>query len=417
MRRRGRDRPPLPPGFGSVWASVVVDLIGFGMVLPILPIYARRFHLSSFEAALLVALFSLAAFVSAPLWGWASDRFGRKPVLVVALVGTAIGSVLTGAANGMGLLVAGRLVDGGSGGSLAVGRAAAADMAGPGERPRLLGLLGAAFGIGFVVGPALGSLAALAGPRLPFYLAGGLGVANAAVAARRLPETLRLHDSLTDQAARASLPAMREPPHQAVPLPLLLAVAFLSASAFSGFEATFSLFGQRRLGFGIASAGAVFAGIGLLIVVVQGGLVRPVVARLGEACTVVVGLVGDALGLGLLAHAHSWSLAGPALGLLTAGQGMAQVALTSALAASSPRRRRGRGLGWQSSASSLGRVVGPAVAGAALGGNASSLPYLAGAVVVLASALALGAWVHRAQKSMDSASSLCYHAVTKVDAD
>lgn len=188
-RRPSRSRPPLPAGFATIWTTVAVDLVGFGIVLPILPLYARRFHTTPLEATLLVAAFSAASFLCSPLWGRVSDRFGRKPILLVSLAGTAIGSLITGLAGGLALLMVGRIIDGASGASVAVAQAAAADLAGPADRARLFGLLGAAFGVGFVAGPALGSLAALGGPRLPFFLAAGIAAVNTAVAARRLPET------------------------------------------------------------------------------------------------------------------------------------------------------------------------------------------------------------------------------------
>ena len=168
---------------------MAIDLIGFGIVLPILPIYARRFHTTPFQATLLVAAFSAASFVFSPVWGRVSDRFGRKPILLISLAGTAIGSLITGLAGGLPLLLVGRLIDGASGASVSVAQAAAADLSGPSDRARLFGLLGAAFGVGFVAGPALGSLAALGGPRLPFFLAAGIATVNTVVAVRRLPET------------------------------------------------------------------------------------------------------------------------------------------------------------------------------------------------------------------------------------
>src|SRR5438270_5773618 len=150
-----RSRSSLPAGFGTIWTTVALDLVGFGIVLPILPLYARRYHATPATAGVLVAAFSLAQFIGSPLWGRASDRIGRKPILIVSLVGTALGSLLTGLAGGLPLLFAGRLIDGASGGSVSVAQAAVADLAEPSQRARLLGLLGAAFGLGFVLGPAI----------------------------------------------------------------------------------------------------------------------------------------------------------------------------------------------------------------------------------------------------------------------
>src|SRR5580698_151305 len=190
-RSRRSARPPLPPGFGIIWTTVALDLVGFGIVLPVLPLYARRYHASAATAGALVAAFSLAQLLASPLWGRVSDRVGRKPVLIVSLVGTALGSLFTGLATGLVLLFVGRLVDGASGASVSVAQASVADFARPDERARLFGLLGAAFGLGFVLGPALGGLLAPISPRLPFFAAALVAGVNALVAVRRLPETKR----------------------------------------------------------------------------------------------------------------------------------------------------------------------------------------------------------------------------------
>src|SRR4051794_29353375 len=164
------------------------------MVLPLLPLYAQRqFHATPAVATLLVASFSAAQLVFSPLLGRLSDRIGRKPVLIFSLVGTAIGSLLTGIAGSLALVFVGRLIDGASGASVSVAQAAVGDVAAPAERARLFGLLGAAFGLGFVAGPALGALAALGGVKLPFLIAAGLAGVNALVAVRRLPETNPAH--------------------------------------------------------------------------------------------------------------------------------------------------------------------------------------------------------------------------------
>lgn len=370
--------------------AVAIDLIGFGIVLPILPIYAKRFHISSLRAALLVAAFSGASFVFSPVWGRVSDRFGRKPVLLVSLAGTAAGSLVTGLASGFGLLLVGRIVDGASGASVSVAQAAAADLARPSERARLFGLLGAAFGLGFVAGPALGALAALWGPRLPFYLAAGLAALNTVVASRRLPETLSTRSVAVADPGEPSgvgrwAGLLGGAPSQLIPL---LGVAFASVVAFSAFEATFALFGQRRLGFGIASAAGVFTAVGAVIVAVQAGAVGAVVRRFGERRTLVGGLLLNVLGLGLLSAARSWAAAAPALLLLTVGQGLAQTTMASTLAGRAVPGGRGRALGAQQSASGLARVAGPAAGGALLGMHASGWPYLAGAILTLGAGLA-----------------------------
>ncbi|MBO0729769.1 MAG: MFS transporter, partial [Acidimicrobiaceae bacterium] len=351
MRRRP-SRAGLPAGFGVLWTTVAIDLIGFGMVLPILPLYAKRFGASSLDAALLVAAFSGASFLCSPLWGRLSDRVGRKPVLLISLAGTAVGSLLTGLAGGLAVLMVARLIDGASGASVSVAQAAAADLAPPEKRARLFGYLGAAFGVGFVAGPAIGGLAAAVGPRVPFFLAAGVAGINALVAIRRLPETRHRH------------PPARHGTRIDAVTGALIGVSFCALVAFSGFEATFALFGHHRLGLGLGSAAGVFAAAGLVIVIVQGGLVAPVVARCGETATLVTGLVANATGLALLSGARTWALAVPALLVLTAGQGLVQTTMASVLAGRAGPRHRGQLLGLQQSAGGLARIAGPALGGA-----------------------------------------------------
>ena len=157
----GTERRPIPRGFGVIWTTVAIDLIGFGIVLPILPQYAERFGAGAAVIGLLSASFSPAQLVFAPVWGKLSDRIGRKPIIIVSLFGTAIGSLVTGLAGALWLLFLGRIIDGISGASVSVAQAAVADIAPARERARYMGLIGAAFGVGFVAGPAIGALAAL----------------------------------------------------------------------------------------------------------------------------------------------------------------------------------------------------------------------------------------------------------------
>jgi MFS transporter, DHA1 family, tetracycline resistance protein len=401
FRRRGLrpngDRAPLPGGFATIWLTVAIDLVGFGIVLPILPIYAKHFHTTAFQATLLVAAFSAASILCSPLWGRISDRVGRKPILLISLAGTAVGSLVTGLAGGLALLLVGRVVDGASGASVSVAQAAAADLSNsaPAQRARLFGLLGAAFGVGFVAGPALGSVAALGGPRLPFFLAAGIAAVNLCVAARRLPET-RLPTDTPAPRRGGPLAAIAE----AWRLAPLLAVAFFAMVAFSGFEATFALFGQRHLDLGIASAAAVFAGVGAVIVIVQGGLVHRCVVFFGEVPTLTGGLLLNAAGLAMLSQARSWDLAGPALLALTAGQGLAQTTMATILAGRSDPARRGGVLGAQQSATGLARVAGPVLAGALLGSRATGVPYLLGCGLSLVAAGMVVAALGRSPKPL-----------------
>jgi DHA1 family tetracycline resistance protein-like MFS transporter len=297
------------------------------------------------------------------------------------------------------LLFVGRIVDGVSGASVSVAHAAVADVAAPRERARLFGLLGAAFGVGFVAGPAIGGLAALVDERLPFFVAAAIAGVNALVAIRRLPETNRrragvqtsppwtpqtgLEDEvvvLDDDDALAPAPTRRS-------VPRLLLVAFVSLVAFSAFEVTFPLFGHERLGFDLSSTAGLFAAIGLLLAAVQSSLVHPAVRRFGETGTLQLGLVTNAVGLLVLAAVHSWWLLVPALVALVVGQGLASPALTAAFAGTASAHRRGRVLGVQQSANGLARVVGPVVGGLLFEHVGIAAPYVVGAAFMAVCAL------------------------------
>jgi MFS family permease len=302
-----------------------------------------------------------------------------------------VASLVTGLAWSLPVLFLARILDGISGGSVSVAQAAVADLAPPEERARLLGLLGAAFGLGFVAGPAIGGLAALGGPKLPFFLAAGIAGVNAVVAAVRLPET---HGGAPwGRASRAGSgtptadrPVLERIPWRRAGVVDLVVVSFVSLAAFSAFEATFALFGERRLGLRIASIGAVFALVGLLLVFVQVRLIGPVVTRYGEAATLRGGLVLNAVGLVLLAPVRSFWMLAPALAVLVVGQGLVSPTLSAMLAGRVGADRRGGVLGVQQAAGGLARVVGPLAGGAAFQHLGVPVPYLAGAVLMLVAA-------------------------------
>ena len=398
----------MPPGFGVIWTTVAVDLIGFGIVMPILPQYAERFGVTATVIGLLMSTFSLAQLICAPILGRLSDRIGRKPVILISLFGTALGSLLTGAAGSVWILFAGRLLDGASGASVSVAQAAVADVATPAQRARLMGLLGAAFGVGFVAGPALGALAALGGAHVPFYVASAIAFVNGLVAIKRLPEThpSKTHPPTT-RAEEAELdgerlaaapgldgPGLAEPGHVQRPdesgemteadrhiVLRLIAVAFAGMLAFSAFEATFALLADRRFDLGLSSTAAVFTVIGIALVVVQAGLVGPVTTRLGEGRTLRLALLANGIGLIVLALDAGWPGLVVSLALLVLGQGLITPTLSSAVAGRAGSKR-GQWLGWQQSAGGVARVIGPAVGGALFQHVGVGAPYVAGAIAV-----------------------------------
>jgi len=367
-----RERTPVPKGYWTIWSTVALDLVGFGIIVPILGRYAERFGASGLTVGLLFASFSLAQLLMAPVLGYLSDRIGRKPVIIISLIGTAVGSFITGAAGALWVLFAGRIVDGASGGSLSVAQAAVADIAPEERRPALLGMLGAAFGIGFVLGPAIGGLAALGGPHVPFYLAGVLASINAIAAMVRLPET-RPADLRPARRTRRTpeSPILR---HLAI-------VGFITVFAFTSFEATFSLFGDRRFGLTEASSAAVFLGVGLVLITVQGGLYGRWAERYGVPRLLVAGLSMLVLGLALMSVSLVWPVLIVALLLLSVGQGCASPSMTTLVTEHAPADRRGEALGYQQSAYAVARVLGPPAAGAMFDRVGIWSPFVAGSVV------------------------------------
>ena len=372
-------REPLPRGFWVIWSTVALDMIGFGIVAPILGRYADRFGASGFQVGLLFASFSLAQMVFSPILGRWSDRVGRKPVIVISLFGTAIGSFITGAAGALWVLFAGRLIDGASGASVSVAQSAITDLATKEQRARMLGLLGMAFGVGFVVGPAIGGLAALGGPHIPFYVAGTLALINAVAAIIRIQET-RVPNKAA-QTTRVHVP-FRKRRYGA-----LAGVGFFSMLAFSGFEATFSLFGGARFNLTEASTALVFLGVGVVMSAVQGSLIGPLTSRFGSLQLLRNGLVLVSIGLLFLGAAVIWPTMIVALLFMVIGAGISNPSLTALVADSAHEDRRGEALGIQQSASALARVIGPPLAGLAFDHVGIGAPFTFGALIYV---LAIG---------------------------
>jgi DHA1 family tetracycline resistance protein-like MFS transporter len=372
-------REPLPRGFWVIWSTVALDMIGFGIVAPILGRYADRYGASGFQVGLLFASFSLAQMVFSPILGRWSDRVGRKPVIIISLFGTAIGSFITGAAGALWVLFAGRLIDGASGASVSVAQSAITDLATKEQRARMLGLLGMAFGVGFVFGPAIGGLAALGGPHIPFYVAGTLALINAVAAIIRLQET---------RVPNKAAPTTRvHVPFRKRRYGALAGVGFFSMLAFSGFEATFSLFGGARFNLTEASTALVFLGVGVVMSAVQGSLIGPLTSRFGSLQLLRNGLVLVSIGLLFLGAAVIWPTMIVALLFMVVGAGISNPSLTALVADSAHEDRRGEALGIQQSASALARVIGPPLAGLAFDHVGIGAPFTFGALIYV---LAIG---------------------------
>lgn len=376
-----------------IWLTVFIDLVGFGIIIPILPLYADRHGASPLQIGILLSSYSAMQFIFAPILGSLSDRVGRKPVLAISLFGTALASITLGFASSLPhalwLIFAARALDGITGANIATAQAYVADVTSEEKRARGMGLLGMAFGLGFVLGPAIGGLLAAIDISLPFYVVGALAIGNATAMLFYLPEPER-HLSFTVEArSRFSriASAFRDDRTR-----ILLIIFLLSSSAFSAMEATLALLLKARFEFSPSDTAFVFVFIGVVLVAVQGGLVGRLAEKIGERPLVVFGLVLLVAGLGLLGLPLPASLGVllPTVALLAAGSALLTPSITSLVSRRSPVAAQGASLGVAQSMNSLGRIVGPIVGGF-LYAFGWSLPYLIGAAV-MACGLALAVY-------------------------
>jgi MFS transporter, DHA1 family, tetracycline resistance protein len=383
-------RAKMPKGFWPIWTTVLIDLIGFGIALPVLGIYAKdKFGASGLMIGVLMSAYSAAQFLAAPVLGKLSDRYGRKPVLVVALLGTAVAATLTGFATSLWLLILWRFVDGLTGGTYGVAGSAIADIAPPERRSALIGMLGAAFGVGFTIGPAIGALMShFFGNRSPFFLLAAMSIINAIIMFVRVPETRGLALQQVDDLAATGAEAGLAISWREAGLPLLLGAALVGGFAFSAFEAHFSTFGRANLGLTQASAGWALAVVGVVVSIVQGGLIGPASKRFGDMPLAIGGSAITAFGLALFGAASGWGLLLPSVFVIAVGQGFGGPSLSAEITNRINPTKRGAVLGIQQSWSAGASVVGPLLAGAAFDRIAHASPFFIGAgLFIVAGAL------------------------------
>src|SRR5580658_2415251 len=289
---------------------VVVDLIGFGLVIPLLPFYAERFAASPQEVTALMAVFSLMGVLTAPFWGRLSDRIGRRPVLMISMAAAALAYLWLGFADALWMVFAARALAGACAGNIAAANAYVADVTTPENRAKGMGLIGAAFGLGFIIGPALGGVVAgnniaTADLRTPGLLACGLSAIAFLGVVLVLKESLPA--GLPERPRKSRVAALRDALGRKT-LARLIVVFFLAILAFAGMEATFALWAMAQFGWGPAQIGYVFTYVGLLSAVMQGGLVGRLTARFGEEKLLLAGLALIALGLVVLPAASDLAL-------------------------------------------------------------------------------------------------------------
>jgi MFS family permease len=389
----------------AVILTVFIDLLGFGIVIPLLPIYSEAYGADEMTLGLLFASFSAMQLIFAPFWGRLSDRFGRRPILIGGLLGTSAAYVLFGLAHGMPMLFASRLLAGFFGANVPTAQAYIADITTPENRAKGMGLIGAAFGLGFTFGPLIGGELVGVGMGVPGFVAAGLSLLAAIVGFRLLIEpTTHARDRITRIFGFETLGnALRQPR-----IGLIILLYFLAILSFSGFESMFIRFGLARFpgSFGMDTsvgkatmdqimASAPIAGrymffIGLMAALVQGGLIRRLVPRFGETKLIIIGPLALGVAMTLIGIASTWSFVLVACVLMPFGFGVNNPSLNSLLSRATPAQRQGAFLGLNQSMGSLARVLGPMLGAAAFEYFSPGAPFLvAGVILGVATLLAL----------------------------
>jgi MFS transporter, DHA1 family, tetracycline resistance protein len=337
-----------------IFLTIFVNLVGFGIIIPLLPFYAETFGASPLVIGLLFASFSLSQLVAAPLLGELSDRWGRRPVLIFSLLGTVVSFVMLAVAGSLPMLFAARIVDGLSGGNITTARAYIADITAEENRAKAFGILGAAFGLGFIVGPALGAAFSRISYTAPIWAAAAITVVATVMAWAWLPETVhRAHAG--GGAPWHALADLWKRTH----LRVLFTIDFVYWTAFAVYQTTFALFGARRFGFDAAHIGYLLSAFGFLGVVVQGGLVGPIVRLFGERRTLSAGLMFAAVGWGGSALTHSVPVFVAMLVPGAIGIGLCNATLSALISRSAAAHEQGRVQGAAGALESLGRTIGP----------------------------------------------------------
>lgn len=377
-----------------IFFTIFLDLLGFGIVIPLLPFFAKELGASGVEIGLLMTAYSGMQFLFSPIWGRISDRVGRRPVLLASIGANVVAMLLFAASTNLWFFFLARAFAGMCNANIGTAQAYIADVTTAETRAKGMGLFGAAFGLGFVLGPAFGGLLARYGLAAPALAAAALSALNLLLAWRLLPESL-------SPALRAEASARRGSRLQTLKdslghpfLPILFLLFFLTTTSFAQLETTFALFTEARFAYSVRENGYLFAFIGVMLAAVQGGLVHPLRRRIGEAGMLLGGTTALMAGLLLLTRMHSLTGLLGACALLAVGYGVASPALSSLVSRQAPASDQGRILGLNQSMGSLARVVGPLLAGVVFDYGGEAAPFFS-ASAILFIALLLAARIFR----------------------
>ncbi|HEY9760677.1 MAG TPA: MFS transporter [Oculatellaceae cyanobacterium] len=364
---------------GLMFLTVFIDLIGFGIVIPLMPLYAKEFGASGFEVGLLLTSYSLMQFFFAPMWGRLSDRIGRRPVLLISLSISAIGYTIWGFSHSLAMLFVSRIVAGFGNANLAVAQAYIADVTPPEYRSRGMGMIGAAFGLGFVLGPAIAGLGCHFGlhPNTLGFIAAGLSLIDVIFTSIYLPEPKIRSGRAHNIFALGAQTYLNTVFNQKFATSLF--IIFISTFAFANMETTLVLLTNKYFNFDLMKNSCLFVGLGLVMVLIQGGLIRRIGTKYQDASLIGVGTALMAVGLLLTPATHSLVVLCIALLILATGSGINNPSSTSLLSKLSPEEETGGVMGVGQSMSTLGRILGPIAGGSLFDAFGPGSPYWLGA--------------------------------------
>lgn len=377
--------------FAVVFLTLFLSLMGFGIILPVLPFYAQSFGASAMAVTLMSTVFSAAQLAMSPVLGRLSDRHGRRVVMLISIGGSGVAMLVLGFAQSLAMVFLARVVSGMCTANVSTAQAIIADRVSDEDRARMMGRMGAAIGLGFIFGPAVGGL--LSDPQLPtlpFFVAAGLSAVNFVLAYVLLPDTR----SATSRDDKPSPSVWNAAPRViANPVTGILVLGYFGFMlAFSSMESTFALLLEAKHDYGARETGMVFTGIGVVIVVAQAVVVGKLVSAVGEKRTLLVGMTVLAIGLGLLGAPMIAVVIVGAAGVAL-GNGLVTPNLSALMSRSSSADEQGFNLGVAQSASSLGRIIGPVVAGLLFERVSPGTPMLTSAVAMLVLAGVLAAFL------------------------
>lgn len=392
------------PKLLTLFFTMVVMMLGFGIVIPIMPFYIERFGAGGTELGMMMAVFSIMQFLFSPFWGSLSDRFGRKKIMMIGTLGNAFSMVLIGLAGNMGVVFLSRVIAGlFSAATMPTAMAYIGDSTRPDERSGGMGIIGAAMGVGMVLGPGVGGWLTAINLSFPFFMAAAMSLVALATIYIILPESLPRERRTAGGSWMSEVRNFRGPNLSLLwkelfgPLGFLMLLAFLVNFALANFEGIFALFADRTYGYSPAQVGSVFMVVGTIGSLVQMVLTGPAARKFGETNVIKGSLLGSAIGFILMALAPNNILVPVTVGFFVFSNAMLRPAIQSV---TSMRARGGQGavLGVNNAYQSLGRVAGPMWAGSLFDVN-SYLPYISGAVILfLAFAYSLYAMRARAEE-------------------